>query len=283
MDRILFRFDERQPAYTAGNSDIHMDPDNEQYAFQPAGKKNPGKTAYLTFDDGPSGHTPALLDLLRKNDVPAAFFVSFLNEDTPEKRKILKREADEGHAIGVHTFSHDYFYVYANEDNFLRDFKKMRDIIRGTTGIDPKISRFPGGTSNIVSHVASCGNNIMPRLVSDVESMGFKIFDWNAGGQDAQCPSPTTRQLIDDILAEVKGQENLIILLHDTFGYTIDAVPELVRVLRSQGYVFKKLTPDAPGIRHPYANKDELVSSLRLASKLFGYFLELMESTSRQG
>jgi peptidoglycan/xylan/chitin deacetylase (PgdA/CDA1 family) len=295
MDRILFRFEDPKPKTSIEKPDIHK-PFLSENMPQTAPKG--GKTAYLTFDDGPSEFTPRLLDLLKENGVPATFFISFLNKDTPEKRRLLKREAEEGHSLGVHSFSHDYYYIYKNEENFLFDFKKMLDIIRDAAGVDPKISRFPGGTSNIVSIVASCGNIIMPRLAGDVESMGFSYFDWNAGGQDAQCPYyptdgqrtgsqyiicpyPTAGQVIHDVLAQVKGQENLVVLLHDVYEFTVDAVPELIRALRGQGYAFKVLTPDSPKIRHAFATKENILPNLKLSLRVCEFFVQLLESSGK--
>lgn len=239
---------------------------------------DPGKTAYLTFDDGPSEFTPRLLEILNKNSVKATFFVSFQGEDTPEKRKILMREAEEGNSIGIHSWTHDYFSIYANEENFKKDFQKMRGIIRDATGMDPKISRFPGGTGNSVSIIASCGETIMPRLLRDVEAMGVKPFDWNAGGQDAELPYPTTRQLIRDIVSEADRRDNPVILLHDTHQFSIDAVQEIIQSLRVKGYGFKALDPRSPTVRQPFATKTEVLSSLKRSLRLIGEFITLLES-----
>lgn len=224
----------------------------EKY-MRPPIERTSRRIAYLTFDDGPSEVTPYLLDALKENNVNATFFISFMGEDTPVKRAVLKREAEDGYAIGVHSWSHDYFFVYSNEEYFLYDFKKMQYIIQEVTGIDPKICRFPGGTGNTVSIIASHGRIIMPALVGAVESMGFKPFDWNAGGEDALIPYPTSEQLVQSILMDAKGQDNLVILLHDTHLFSIDAVPELVRILRANGYAFEMLTPESKTVLQPFA------------------------------
>ena len=83
------------------------------------------KVAYLTFDDGPDNkNTPAILDILKNYGVPATFYVvGTMVEENPE---VLKRIFEEGHAIGNHTYSHDYNYLYASPDNFLADIMRTR-------------------------------------------------------------------------------------------------------------------------------------------------------------
>ena len=78
---------------------------------------------YLTFDDGPyAANTTMILDALKKYNAKATFFV--IHKDTEENRKVLKRMAEEGHTIGVHTACHDYETIYESVDAYLDDFKK---------------------------------------------------------------------------------------------------------------------------------------------------------------
>ena len=211
------------------------------------------KVAYLTFDDGPSSVTTRLLDVLDDLDVKATFFVAFGGSDTPEKRNILKKESDAGHVVGVHTWTHDYYTIYANEQNFLDDFNKMKEVITESTGKTPNVSRFPGGASNTVSITASGGEVIMPRLAELVHDMGFQFFDWNAGGYDAETPYPSSDELAGRVVSDAEGRDTVVILLHDTHDFTVDAIPDIVQELRSEGFTFKTLTPDSPAIQQPFA------------------------------
>ncbi len=131
------------------------------------------KTAYLTFDDGPSNITPHLLDILNEYDVKATFFVVAMDGDTPQRREWLKMEVSDGHSIGVHSFTHKYSYIYSSEENFLADFNKMKDLIVSATGYEPKFSRFPGGTDNTVSLTADHEIPIMPKLLEDCRKHGY--------------------------------------------------------------------------------------------------------------
>ncbi len=211
------------------------------------------KVAYLTFDDGPSKVTSHLLNVLDDLDVKATFFVSFAGSDTKEKRDLLKEESSRGHAVGVHTWTHDYYTIYANKQNFLDDFNKMKEVITQCTGKTPNVSRFPGGASNTVSITASDGQVIMPTLAKAVQEMGFQFFDWNAGGYDAEKPYPTSGELAAKVLNDADGQNAVVILLHDTHDFTVEAIPEIVNGLRSRGYTFKILTPESPAIQQAFA------------------------------
>lgn len=227
---------------------------NAQSSSKDSVLPSPGKKiAYLTFDDGPSEYTPQLLKILKENNVKATFFITFMGKDTPEKRSWIKLEADDGHALGVHSWTHNYSIVYANEDSFVQDFNTMNDIIISATGVQPKVCRFPGGIGNSVFIKASKGKIKMSKLVADVNTMGFKAFDWNAGGEDARTPYPTKDQLVQDVLKDSKNRDNVVILLHDIHKFTVEAVPDIIKQLKSQGYTFDKLTPESKTVQQPCA------------------------------
>ena len=93
-------------------------------------KKNPdipvgNKVIYLTFDDGPSGYTNELLDILKKYNVKATFFITSNGSD-----KVIKRAYQEGHSIGIHTYSHKYKEVYKSEEAFFKDIDKVNNRIK---------------------------------------------------------------------------------------------------------------------------------------------------------
>lgn len=214
------------------------------------------KVVYLTFDDGPDENTtPVLLNKLRELDLKVTFFISFQNEDTPAKRALIKQEADDGHTLGVHCFNHDYAVCYKSEQAFLNDFNRMYNIIEEVTGVTPKINRFPGGTGNTVSMTQS-HSYLMPTLEKDVKSMGFTTFDWNAGGEDADAKPPATADaLADKVISDAAGQNNVVILLHDTKSMSVEAVDAIVKHFKSAGYTFATLTPQSPKEIQAYAKE----------------------------
>lgn len=221
-----------------------------------------GKTAYLTFDDGPAEYTQGLLAELKAAHVKATFFISFAGQDSAQKRDWLRQEAADGEALGVHSWSHDYPRIYSSPQAFAEDYAKMRQVIIDSTGVAPQVCRFPGGTGNTVSIAASHGNVVMPRIDAAAEAMGLKPFDWNAGGEDTAVPSITAGALAQDVLRDAGGKSSVVILLHDTREEAVDAVPAIVAGLRAQGYRFGVLTRAVPPLQQGYAAKTSLVNKI---------------------
>lgn len=211
----------------------------------PVGVASPAgeKIAYLTFDDGPTEYTPQLLNILNQNGVKATFFIAFMGEDTQAKRSWLKQEVDDGMTIGVHSWTHNYQYIYSSEQNFETDFTTMRGIIQSVTGTAPDICRFPGGVGNTISLKYHGNTPIMPTLVDYVEQQGVKPFDWTAGGEDADVPRPATgQQFVSEIMRDIGSSEHPIILMHDRYAVTLSAVPILIQQLKAKGYAFSTLS-----------------------------------------
>lgn len=208
------------------------------------------KIAYLTFDDGPSNITPNLLDILQQKNVKATFFVAALSKDTPQKRQWIKRESDEGHTVGIHSWTHNYKYIYSSENNYKDDFEKMRKMIVSATGKEPKFVRFPGGTDNTVS--LKNGSPIIPKLLQDVLDEGYIVVDWNAGGMDARNPIPSKDSLVKQITRQCSKLKTAVILLHDSSPHesSVEAVPEIIDNLRAMGFTFEPLTNDDQIVRH---------------------------------
>ncbi|HOO29112.1 MAG TPA: polysaccharide deacetylase family protein, partial [Lachnospiraceae bacterium] len=110
------------------------------------------KKVYLTFDDGPSSNTAAILDILNSYGVKGNFFV--VATDKEELRAMYKRIVDEGHVIGMHSYSHKYDEIYASKEAFINDLSKIQSLVYEQTGYMPDIYRFPGGSSNLVSKIS---------------------------------------------------------------------------------------------------------------------------------
>ena len=98
---------------------------------------------YLTFDDGPSANTDEILDILKKNNIKATFFI--LKSDDPKSIARMKRMYDEGHTVAMHSVSHEYPLVYADLPAYKEDVDGIKTFIDDTLGIACKFYRFPGG------------------------------------------------------------------------------------------------------------------------------------------
>lgn len=199
------------------------------------------KYAYLTFDDGPSQNTIKILDFLKVNNIQATFFV--LGKEGYDD--VYKRIVDEGHTIALHSDTHDYAEIYKNVDTFMADQKALSDQIEELTGVVPMVTRFPGGSNNQVSHRYG-GSDIMDQIIPVMEEAGYVYFDWNVDSQDASKGVQDKSVIVNSVLTQAKYQESAVILMHDAPAKTttVEALPEIVEGLKTQGFVFRPLTTD---------------------------------------
>ena len=207
-----------------------------------------GKVIYLTFDDGPSKHTEELLDILDRYQVKATFFVT---NGYPEYADCISEAARRGHSIGIHCYSHWYEKIYASEDAYLADMKKMDDIVFEQTGKRTKLMRFPGGSSNKVSKQYNRG--IMTRLEIIIEGMGYHYFDWNVDSMDA-VGTTETDQVAQNVISVLEKKNVAVVLQHDSHGYSVAAVEKIISWGLENGYVFLPLTEESPGFHHGIVN-----------------------------
>lgn len=204
-----------------------------------------GKYIYLTFDDGPGTYTAELLDILAKYKVKVTFFVTSLGDHT-----LIKREKDEGHSVGVHTYTHRYDIVYASDEAFLEDLAKINEIVKAQTGSYTYLLRFPGGSSNTISH-----NNpgIMSRLTKKVQEMGYRYFDWNVDSGDA-VSKPKKENIIEAVKAGCSNKKNSVVLMHDVKRETVDAIEDIIVWGLENGYTFLPLDMTSPTAHHRVFN-----------------------------
>ncbi len=194
---------------------------------------------YLTFDDGPDDkNTPAILDILRNEQVPATFYVlGYMAEKNPG---VLKRIFEEGHAIGNHSYNHDYNDLYAAPWNFVVQMYKTDDVIMKIIGVRPLIIRAPGGSAGMFTE------NYWPMI----KAMGYVEHGWNVSTEDAtgECPDASTQ--INHVLNQLgkNPPKTVIILMHSNSGKeeTVKALPELIHLLKDWGYKFGVVTPMTP-------------------------------------
>ena len=211
-------------------------------------KKNPdipvgNKVIYLTFDDGPSGYTNELLDILKKYNVKATFFITSNGSD-----KVIKRAYQEGHSIGIHTYSHKYKEVYKSEEAFFKDIDKVNNRIKKITGEYSHILRFAGGSSNTVSNF---NKGIMTRLSKEVELRGYKYFDWNVSAGDTA--TNDTNKIVNNVIKNLRKGNN-VVLQHDTKYNSIKAVEKIIQYGLANNYVFAYLNETSPTVHHGINN-----------------------------
>lgn len=209
------------------------------YCKRPQKQYSPNKTIFLTFDDGPSKHTSEILDILNKKNIKATFFVT--GNASSQGKALMKRIVDEGHTIGIHTYSHAFRQIYSSVNAYLDDFNKIYNLVFSVTGVKPTIFRFPGGSKN------NFNKDIYRELITEMTRRGFDYFDWNLSAGDALSKTPTPKaRCVKNILDYSKNHSYAVVLMHDSKPKytTVQALPEIIDGLTSQGFTFDKLTND---------------------------------------
>lgn len=209
---------------------------------------NTAKTIYLTFDDGPGAHTARLLDILKNYNVKATFFVTGYNNNYND---LLKREKEEGHTIGLHSYSHNYSLIYTSIDAYMEDLLSIQNKVKEYTGEESKIIRFPGGSSNTISR--KYRTHIMSDLTSKVESLGFRYFDWTIVSGDAG-DTKDSNKIVSNVTGGITEDGLNVVLMHDIKPYTVDAIERIITFGLSNGYTFAPLTMDSPVVHQKVNN-----------------------------
>ena len=208
-------------------------------------------TIYLTFDDGPSASiTPKVLDILKETGAKATFFVTCKSDSL---NYLIKRAHDEGHTIALHTCSHKYNEIYRSEEAYFNDLNTISNKVKNITGVDSKIIRFPGGSSNTVSKDYNRG--IMSRLVSGVESRGYTYFDWNVASGDAGGAS-SANQVYNNVIKGISPNKTNVVLMHDFENNykTLNALKDIIVTAQNAGYTFRAIDSNTPQIAHSVNN-----------------------------
>ena len=198
------------------------------------------KVAYLTFDDGPDDvNTPAILDVLKAKGVHGTFYVlGGMVEKNPE---VLKRIFAEGHAIGNHSYDHDYDRLYASKESFVEEMEQTDEAIFKVIGMRPFIIRAPGGTVGMFT----------ADFYEHLNLLGYVEHDWNVLTEDATPEHPSAEKQICYIDRRTAGhlKDNMaLILMHCNGGKeeTVRALPGIIDNLRAKGYRFGVVTPITP-------------------------------------
>lgn len=206
------------------------------------------KTIYLTFDDGPSKVTPKILDILKQENVKATFFVV---KKSPEYNDIIKRINDENHTLALHSSTHDYKYIYTSLDNYFNDLNDVKNYVQAITNTETKIIRFPGGSSNTVS---SFNPKVMTKLTKEVVKKGYTYFDWNIDSGDTGRIGKEA--IIKNVTSSLNDYHTYVVLMHD-YGLndqTADALKEIIKYGKNNGYRFAKITKETPLVHHGVNN-----------------------------
>ena len=201
------------------------------------------KRIYLTFDDGPSNNTNAILDVLDEYNAKATFFVIAKNGYEEEYNRII----NDGHTLGLHSYSHVYKDVYSDEMGFKNDVNRIYDFVENVTGVTPKFYRFPGGSSNTI--YKSDKNELFDYL----DEMNLTYVDWNVASNDSTYGGLSANQIANNVLNGVEGLDDCVILMHDANdkSSTVEALRIIISSLQCEdNVIFLPITDSTISVKH---------------------------------
>lgn len=207
---------------------------------------------YLTFDDGPSKVTEKNLDILKKYDIKATFFIINYSDSY---KSVIQRQVNEGHTVALHAYVHEYSAAYASKTSYLEGINKLHDKVLADTGYDTRIIRFPGGASNGVSKKHTPGlMGTLPKLMLD---NGYLYYDWNVDSTDATVTNEKNADAIyENVVSGLKQGRINVVLMHDTGAKeaTSEALERIIEYGLENGYTFAAITEDTPMVCHNATN-----------------------------
>ena len=190
---------------------------------------NPKKIAYLTFDDGPSKNTQRIIDVLSKNNVKGTFF--FLGTNMEENPSIVKDVFEQGHSIGLHSYSHNYNQLYRKENGLIEDFNKAQLIYESITKEKTNIIRMPYGSKP----------TLKKEHIAQLEDNNYKFWDWNVDSNDSNSKGKNAEGIINTIEKSISlDMNNLVILMHEK-EQTIQSLDTIIKMLKEAGYSIKPI------------------------------------------
>ena len=169
----------------------------------------------LTFDDGPNYNTSKVIDVLNKYDIKATFFV--LGSRAINNKDILKKMADSGMEIGNHTYNHLLLTKY-DENKIRSEIEDTSEVIYSATKKKPKLLRPSyGSVNNKIKKVAN-----MPIIIWDIDTLDWKYHN--------------SKRITSRIVNKVRDGD--IILMHDIYSASLNALSNIIPILQDNGYEF---------------------------------------------
>lgn len=221
----------------------HSSQTASQPATEPASAAKK-KVVYLTIDDGPSKHTPEVLDILKREGIKATFFA--LGEQVERNPDIAKRIVEEGHAIGNHTYNHKYEKLYGSFAEFASQVMRTDDAIYAATGLRTTLLRAPGGTYA----------NFDQGYFDALGAAGYRVHDWNVDSGDSKRRGVPSAEIIANI-KKSKLADTLNVLIHDSAGHeeSVKALPAIIHYYQNLGYTFEPLDDSVKPMQFQTASK----------------------------
>lgn len=181
------------------------------------------RSVALTFDDGPDETiTPQILDILKENNIKAAFFV--IGKKAEKFPDILKRIHKEGHIIGGHSYSHHFFFDWFTFRQMEHELRHTAEIVLRVTGKKIRLFRPPYGVTN-------------PTLGRIVGTLKFDSIGWSLKSGDTMIRDP--EQLLRRLKMNLKAGD--VVLFHDTNSWTADLIKTFIAYLLQEHYTVEPI------------------------------------------
>lgn len=202
------------------------------------------KRVYLTFDDGPSGETEKILDVLKEKNVKATFFV--IGREDEFTKKMYRRIVSEGHTIGMHSYSHIYTQIYGDIKDFKKDFTKLSDLIFDVTGVRSTYYRFPGGSSNTINQIP------IEEYKAFFTEQGVTYIDWNIIAANGTTDNVSRKEMIQSVMDAVPQYDTSIVLLYDSADkrMTAKSLGGMIDRLQEAGYEILPIDASTTPVQH---------------------------------
>jgi peptidoglycan/xylan/chitin deacetylase (PgdA/CDA1 family) len=181
------------------------------------------KEIAISFDDGPAqNYTPQILQVLKENNVPAAFFC--IGNRISGNENILSQIDEEGHIIGNHSHSHHFWFDMYASKKMLADMRMMDEAVNKAIGKTPKLFRPPYGVMN-------------PNLKKAIIDGGYIPVGWSVRSMDtvAKDENKLLNKVIDAI------EPGAVFLFHDTCAVTLAILPAFIKEVKLRGYNISRL------------------------------------------
>lgn len=192
------------------------------------------KIVYLTFDDGPSAQTAQLLEILKKEQVKATFFV--VGKSVDSRKEMLKQIAKEGHYVGLHSITHNAKILYPSNgkpDVFMKEMTDLQVQVKELTGQNSVLIRAPYGSKPYIK----------PSFQQEIVAKGFHLWDWNVDSNDWRYQTEPSK-ILETIQTQVReDRKKHVILMHEKPG-TLQALPLVIQHFKNLGYEFRAYNPE---------------------------------------
>lgn len=192
-------------------------------------------TVYLTFDDGPNANTPRILDILKKYDMKATFFL--LDGNMKRYPEYTRRIISEGHSVGLHSISHDKnkLYLTGSAYSVLNEMSAQNNNLKNLFGVSTDLVRVPYGSKPLMTS----------SQFWTLRSAGYRVWDWHIDSLDYKSSSSQIyRNVVPNIAPKVWQGIAPVVLFHDK-SQTADALPGILDYLKKSGYKSRAIGPSA--------------------------------------